>query len=218
MITKTRILNLNDETLINATTDAWLLCLSYQLEYEIVSIVSYEDLVHSLHVLLSPFPLVLSLLSYYSPRVILFPCWTSKGNRLILSTCTVSFLFFWDTVYFPVTATKWKLGLLNYWNLWQSRRPFTFMNHGPFKLCAALASLHFGCLLGCFYLISERFFSSFTFQSLSMNQQGCMEGMRRGPRGQAELLCREEWMPPSCSLLRGEKVSAPAWMLKKPWT
>lgn len=38
MITKTRILNLNDENLINAATDAWLLCLSYQLEYEIVNI------------------------------------------------------------------------------------------------------------------------------------------------------------------------------------
>ena len=120
--------------------------------------ISYEYLVLSLYVSLFAFPLGLSLLSFYPPPVLFFPCWTDRDNRPILFIQRVSFLFFiWDTVYFPMTATKWNFCLLNYWILWQTRRTFTFTFQGPFKHCAALASLHFDCLLGCFCQISERF-------------------------------------------------------------
>lgn len=84
----------------------------------------------------------------------IFLCWICRDNRPILFTQTVPF-FFWDTVSFLMTATKWKFGLLNYCIL--MTRPFTFTYQGSFKQCAALASLCCVCLLGCFCEISERF-------------------------------------------------------------
>lgn len=124
-----------------------------------------------------------SFSSHFSSLSNIFLCWTCRDNRPILFTQTVPFLFFcWDTVSFLMTAIKWKFGLLNYWIL--MIRPFTFTYQGPFKQCAALASLRCDCLLGCFCEISERFsrllfhLSVFEHEPAGLHGRNAQRGLR----------------------------------------
>lgn len=120
---------------------AWVLNWQHQANN-----ISYEDHTYSLYVSLFALPLGLSLLFFSSSNIL--PCWNRGSDWYFFY-----FLFFWDSLFFHNCHEMgvWPL------KLHQARKPFIVTYQGLFKHCAALALLHFDCLLGCFCYISERF-------------------------------------------------------------